>query len=103
MTFKQLREHGLKKIYLKNRDEIVCEKWELIGRFVLSSKNKGNFKDVCGIDMYIYYYDETHCFIETYCVKTLFNKSIDMTIKEIISYDYFFNNIFDVDDYVIIE
>lgn len=103
MTFSELNKKGLKKLFLKNENEIECEKWELIGRFVLSSKHKGNFKDIRGIDMYIYYYDETHCFIETYCTKNMFHKSIDMTTKEIVEYENFFNHIFDVDEYIIRE
>lgn len=101
MTFKQLRDSGLKKLYLIDTDKKHFKKWELIGRFVLPSKAEGNFKDVRCIDMYIYYYDETHCFIETYCVKNLLDKSIDMTTKEIVEYENFFNYIFDVDEYVI--
>lgn len=103
MTFEKLRKLGLKKLYLKNSKEIQCQKWELIGRFVISSKHKGNLKDIRGIDMYIYYYDETHCFVETYCTKNLFHKNIDMSIKEIVEYENFFNYVFDVDEYVIIE
>lgn len=103
MTFEALRKKGLKKLFLINSDKMEFKKWELIARFVLSSKNNGNFKDVCAIDMYIYYYDETHCFIETYCTKTLFNKSIDVTMKEIVEYQYFFTHIFDVDSYIIRE
>lgn len=101
MTFKQLKEKGLKKIFLKNIDEIECEKWELIGRFILSTKNKDGFKDARCVNMYIYYYDDTNCYVEMHCKKTIYNKDIDMSMKEIVEYQYFFTHIFDVDEYVI--
>lgn len=101
MTFKQLQEKGLKKVFLKSVDEIECEKWELLGRFTLSTKNKCSFTDARCVDMYIYYYDDTHCYVEMKCKKTLYNKEIDMSMKEIVEYQYFFTHIFDIDEYVI--
>lgn len=101
MTFEKLTKTGLKKVFLINEEDVKFEKWQLLGRFILPSKNKGNVKDVRGLDMCIYYYDETHCYVKTHCSKYLLDKEIDMSMGEIVEYQYFFTHIFDVDDYVI--
>lgn len=101
MTFEKLRKLGLKKLYLKNSEDIECVKWELIGRFNLLTKDKSNFKDVRDVDIKIFYYDDVHCYVEIECTKSEFNKNTFITIQEIIEYQYFFTHIFDVDEYVI--
>ena len=97
MTFEKLRQLGLKKVFLKNADEIECEKWEFLGRFILPGKNN---EDACCVDMRIYYYDDKNCYVNIDCSKSLYNKRLSLTIEELVEYQYFFTHIFDIDDYV---
>lgn len=101
MTFEALRKKGLKKLFLKNENEIEYEKWELLGHFVLNSKNKGNFKITCVIDIKIYYYDDKHCYVELECSRCSGGRHEYITIQEIIKYEYFFTHDFEVEKYLI--
>lgn len=103
MTFKQLIEKGLKKLFLKNSNEIECEKWELLAHFNLRRKINNNFKYECEVDMKIFYYDDEHCYVETECLKGEYQKDTYFTTVEIIKYEDFFNHIFDVNEYIIRE
>lgn len=96
MTFEKLRKLGLKKLFLKNSEDIECVKWELIGHFNLT-----NNVDERMLDIKIYYYDDIQCFVNIECSKHEYNKNTYITMQEIIEYQYFFTHIFDVDEYVI--
>lgn len=99
MTIKQLKERGMKNLFLKEDTE-KCEKWDLIAHFNLKNNESNNFIYETGVDIKIYYYSSTQCFVNIDCVKKVNRKNAYCTIQEIIRYEDFFNHIFDVDEYV---
>ena len=99
MTLKQMKEKGLKCIFLKE-DKKECSKWDLIAHFKYLYKENNNFIYENGVDIKIYYYNENQCFVNIDCMKRLNGMNKYLTIQEIIDYKYFFNHIFDVDEYM---
>ena len=99
MTIKQLKEKGLKVIFLKE-DKEKCNKWDLLAHFKYMNKEVGNFVYENGIDMKVYYYSEKQCFVNIDCMKRINKRNEYKTIQELIEYDGFFNHIFDVDEYI---
>lgn len=99
MTIKQMKEKGLKVIFLKEVTK-ECSKWDLISHFKYLNKEKGNFVYESGIDMKIYYYNKSQCFATIDCMKRVNGQNKYLTIQEIIEYENFFNHIFDVDEYM---
>lgn len=99
MTFEQLKEKGIKKLFLKEDTE-SCKKGDLIAWFNLINKGLNNFIYKTEIEIKIYYYSATQCFINIDCEKKAHRKNIYFTIQEIVEYDEFFNHIFDIDEYV---
>lgn len=99
MTFEQLKERGLKTLFLKE-DRGTCRKWDLIAHFKYLNKETNNFIYEKGVDMNIYFYNEKQCFVSIDCMKKLNGINKYLSIQEIIEYDGFFNHIFDVDEYM---
>lgn len=99
MTIKQLKERGMKNLFLKEDTE-KCEKWDLIAHFKLINNQSNNFIYKTSVDMKIYYYSSTECFVSVDCMKSVKRKNTYLTTEEIIKYEDFFNHIFDIDEYV---
>lgn len=100
MTIKQLKERGLKVLFLKEDGGLKRNKWNLIAHFKYLNKENSNFVYENGVDMKIYYYTENQCFVNIDCMKRMNGINKYFTIQEIIDYDNFFNHIFDVDEYM---
>ena len=99
MTIKQLKEKGLKVLFLKE-DKKDCRKWDLIANFKYLNKENNNFVYENGVYMKIYYFDEKKCFVNIDCMKRINGQNKYLTIQEIIEYENFFNHIFDIDEYM---
>lgn len=99
MTLKQLKERGLKVLFLKE-DKEKCSKWDLIAHFKYLNKENANFVYENGVDMKIYFYNKNQCFVNIDCMKRMNGINKYLTIQELIEYENFFNHIFDVDEYM---
>ena len=99
MTIKQLKERGLKVLFLKE-DKKDCNKWDLIAHFKYLNKESNNFIYENGVNMKIYFYNDSQCFVIIDCMKRVNKQNRYLTIQEIIDYDNFFNHIFDIDEYM---
>ena len=99
MTIKKLKEKGLKCIFLKE-DKKECSKWDLIAHYKYINKENSNFIYERGVDMKIYYYNKSQCFVNIDCMKRVNGQNRYLTIQELIEYDGFFNHLFDVDEYM---
>ena len=100
MTIKQLKERGLKVIFLKEDGGLKRNKWDLIAHFKYMNKENSNFIYENGIDMKIYYFNENECFVNIDCMKRVNGQNRYLTIQELIEYENFFNHIFDIDEYM---
>lgn len=100
MTIKQLKEKGLKCLFLKEDGGLKRNKWDLIAHFTHMNKENNNFVYENGVDIKIYYYNKSQCFVIIYCMKRINKRNEYKTIQELIEYDGFFNHIFDVDEYM---
>lgn len=99
MTFKQLKERGLKVLFLKDVTK-DCKKWDLIAHFKYLNKENNNFIYENGVDIKIYYYNSNQCFVNIDCMKRINGQNKYLTIQEILEYNNFFNHIFDIDEYM---
>lgn len=99
MTVKRMKEKGLKCIFLKE-DTKDCRKWDLIVHFKYLNKETNNFVYEHGIDMKIYFYNESQCFVNIDCMKRINGRNQFLTIQELIEYENFFNHIFEIDEYM---
>ena len=99
MTIKQLKERGLKVLFLKENTE-KCNKWDLIAHLKYLNKENGNFIYENGVNIKIYCYTKKQCFVTIDCMKRVNKQNRYLTIQEIIDYDNFFDHIFEVDEYM---
>ena len=99
MTIKQLKERGLKVLFLKEDKEKCC-KWDLIAHLQYLNEETNNFIYENGVNIKIYCYTKKQCFVIIDCMKRVNKQNRYLTIQEIIDYDGFFNHIFEVDEYM---
>lgn len=99
MTIKKLKERGLKLLFLKE-DTKKCDKMDLVAHFKYLNKETNNFIYENGVDMKVYYFNKSQCFVNIDCMKRINKRNEYKTIQEILEYENFFNHIFDVDEYM---
>lgn len=109
MTLKQLKEKGLKVLFLKEGIE-KCGKWDLLEHFKYLNKENinnpiyENGEDIKiyeqGVDMKIYFYDDNQCFVNIDCMKRTNGQNKYFTVQELVDYKHFFSHIFEVDEYM---
>lgn len=99
MTLKQLKQKGLKVLFLKE-DKKECKKCDLIAHLKYLNKETNNFIYEHGVDIKIYFYNNNQCLVNIDCMKRTNGQNKYLTIQELVDYEYFFNHIFDVDEYM---